>query len=117
MIHELTFDECDELGLDGTGRDLDPNFPYYRVDLDWADEGALTGTFPDYVEGAEGITHAFIIEEHGPAGGWPVVRFVGGIDAIARLLIDYDIDYTLFTDEDNAILEPAGYPVANWPRR
>ena len=25
---ELTFDECDAIGLDGTGRDLNPRFPY-----------------------------------------------------------------------------------------
>ncbi len=37
LDRELTFDEAEAAGLDGTGRDLDPRFPYHLSDLKGTD--------------------------------------------------------------------------------
>jgi len=38
---ELSFDECELLGLDGTGRDGDPRFPYTYAGLTAAEKAVL----------------------------------------------------------------------------
>jgi hypothetical protein len=44
-MSELTFDEAEAAGFDGTGRDLDPRFPYHDSDVSRLD--FLILTMPD----------------------------------------------------------------------
>ena len=41
--HQLSFDEAERAGLDGTGRDGDPRFPYHLSDLTESEKRLLDG--------------------------------------------------------------------------
>jgi hypothetical protein len=94
-IHELTQDECDALGLDGR----DGAGTYVYVDLDWctdhdpADaEAAVNAMIDEHgtrTAWARGL-HVATIDPHGPAGGWPVLRFTGGIHEVRALVKAYE---------------------------
>lgn len=64
----------------------------YSIALDLAHdeptvEQAITMTIADLEFGAD--IAGEVLEEHGPGGGWPLVRFTGSRDAIRELIVDY----------------------------
>lgn len=59
------------------------------VTLDIAYDESLDGALIEMcLDAGEGVS-AEVVNERGPAGGWPEVRFSGPEDAVRRLIVAY----------------------------
>lgn len=81
---------------------------HYAVDLDIStdldsDERLRVADLKDDLTKDLDTIEATLLVEHGPAGGWPIVRFEGSGEDIARLLVRYsDGDLFQVVDSGNA---------------
>lgn len=102
--------------------DSDVAFPRWSATFDWADAEDPRGS--RYADLTDGIESVETLSESGPAGGWPILRFVGTWRAITELLASHAdepmIARTTVDDAVERIARSMGYqpaedgPMAEW---